>query len=85
MKASFTHGEAVATGIVKIARISEERGIAAKGLAERLRADFQACGLPVDLPCPESQLLDAIAQDKKSENGKVHFVLIQDIGKVVVE
>lgn len=85
LKASFTHGEAVAMGIVKIARISEERGIAAKGLAERLRADFQACGLPVDLPCPESQLYDAIAQDKKSENGKVHFVLIQDIGKVVVE
>lgn len=84
-KEGFSHGEAVATGIVKIARISEERGIAAKGLAERLRADFQACGLPVDLPCPESQLLDAIAQDKKSENGKVHFVLIQDIGKVVVE
>lgn len=85
LKASFTHGEAVATGIVKIARISEERGIAAKGLAERIRSDFQACGLPVDLPCPESQLYDAIAQDKKSENGKVHFVLIQDIGKVVVE
>ena len=81
----YSHGEAVAMGIVKIVRISEERGIAAKGLAERLRADFQACGLPVDLPCPESQLLDAIAQDKKSENGKVHFVLIQDIGKVVVE
>ena len=81
----YSHGEAVAMGIVKIARISEERGIAAKGLAERIRADFQACGLPVDLPCPESQLLDAIAQDKKSENGKVHFVLIQYIGKVVVE
>lgn len=84
-KEGFSHGEAVATGIVKIARISEERGIAAKGLAERIRSDFQACGLPVELPCPESQLLDAIAQDKKSENGKVHFVLIQDIGKVVVE
>ncbi|MCQ2118256.1 MAG: 3-dehydroquinate synthase [Bacteroidales bacterium] len=84
-KEDFSHGEAVATGIVKIARISEERGIAAKGLAERIRSDFQACGLPVDLPCPESQLYDAIAQDKKSENGKVHFVLIQDIGKVVVE
>lgn len=84
-KEDFSHGEAVATGIVKIARISEERGIAAKGLAERIRSDFQACGLPVDLPCPDSQLYDAIAQDKKSENGKVHFVLIQDIGKVVVE
>ncbi|MBQ0053240.1 MAG: 3-dehydroquinate synthase [Bacteroidales bacterium] len=85
LKASFTHGEAVATGIVKIARISEERGIATKGLAERFRADFQACGLPVDLPCPESLLAEAISQDKKLENGKVHFVLIQDIGKVVVE
>lgn len=85
LKASFTHGEAVATGIVKIARISEERGIAVKGLADRIRADFQACGLPVELPCPESLLAEAISQDKKSENGKVHFVLIQDIGKVVVE
>ncbi len=85
MNRKLTHGEVVAIGIVKIARISEERGIAPAGLAERIRRDFIACGLPVDLPCPEEQLTQAIEQDKKSENGKIHLVLIQDIGKVIVE
>lgn len=81
----LTHGEAVAAGTIKAAEISERLGIAKAGLAERLRADFRACGLPTELPCPEEELIPAVRKDKKAENGIIHFVLIEEIGKVTIK
>ena len=82
---SLSHGEAVAVGIIKAAELSERLGIADAGLAEKLRSDFMACGLPVELPCPESELEQALWKDKKAEKGIIHFVLIKKIGKVVIK
>lgn len=83
--APYSHGEAVAIGIIQAARISEELGIAAQGLAERLAEDFRACRLPVDLPCRAQLLEQAIWKDKKAEHGIIHFVLIEDIGTVIIK
>lgn len=78
----YTHGEAVAIGIICAARRSEAKGIAKAGLSGRLTADFKACGLPVELPCPEEELFSAMKKDKKNSGGTMNFVLIEDIGKV---
>lgn len=83
--ATYSHGEAVAIGIIQAARISEELGIAAQGLAERLVEDFRACRLPVELPCRAELLEQAIWKDKKAERGIIHFVLIKDIGTVIIK
>ncbi|MCR5276377.1 MAG: 3-dehydroquinate synthase [Bacteroidales bacterium] len=80
----LTHGEAVAIGIVQAAKLSEQKGYAKAGLAAKIANDFQACGLPTALPCAEEDLEDAIKKDKKSEGGKIHFVMIRKIGKVKV-
>lgn len=80
----LNHGEAVAIGIIKAARISEKLGIAPSGLEVRLRKDFSSCGLPTDFPCPESELFPALTKDKKAENGIIHFVAIKKIGKVTI-
>lgn len=80
----YSHGEAVAIGIICAARRSEEMGIAEKGLAARLKEDFEACGLPTELPCPEAELDAAMHKDKKAEGDKVRFVLPVRIGKVTV-
>lgn len=82
-KTPFTHGEAVAIGMIQAARRSEAEGLAKKGLADKLAGDFTSCGLPVDLPCLEEELFPAIQKDKKSDGSRVNFVLIEDIGKVV--
>ena len=82
--APFSHGEAVAIGIVQAAKLSESLAIAEKGLADRLKADIEACGLPTDLPCPVKDLLPAIQKDKKAEGGLVRFVLPVKVGRVVV-
>jgi len=81
----FTHGEAVAIGIVKAARISEERGIAQPGLAAGIADDFRLCGLPTELPCPEAELSPAINQDKKCADGHLHMILLSDIGAPVID
>lgn len=80
----ISHGHAVAIGMVMAARLSETEGIAPKGLAERIKADFQSVGLPVSCPWSEAELREVMATDKKAEGGKINFVLIEDIGKVLV-
>lgn len=94
---TYTHGEAVAIGIIAAARKAEELGIAeavpagAPRLSEKLAADFAVCGLPTELPCSEDELAAAIARDKKAEASKgsgsksVNYVLPVRIGKVVVK
>ena len=85
-RGKYTHGEAVAIGMVQAARISEKLGIAEEpGLADRIAADLKACGLPTELPCPVEELLSAILKDKKAEGGRINFVLPVKIGKVVVK
>ena len=81
----YTHGEAVAAGILMAAQISEERGIAREGLQEALAADFKLCGLPSQFPpVPQEKLLAAIAQDKKRQGGELRLVLMEKPGKALI-
>lgn len=84
IESPHNHGEAVAIGIVAAARISEERGICASGLADKIAADFSACGLPVSLPYPMEKLQEAIGKDKKNIGGQPRYVLIKSIGEVTI-
>lgn len=81
----LSHGEAVAIGMIMAAEESEERGIAKAGMADKLRADFKYCQLPVNPPCSKDDLAVAVRTDKKAESGKLNFVFIKDIGSVVVK
>ena len=81
----YTHGEAVAIGIIQAARKSEEMKLSSEGLADKLAADFKACGLPTELPCPEEDLQEAMRRDKKGDEEKINYVLIRKIGDVTVK
>lgn len=85
-KEQFTHGEAVAIGMVQAARFAEKIGIAEEpGLAAKIKKDLDDCGLPTELPCPAEELLPAILKDKKAYGSKIKLVLPCKIGKVVVK
>jgi 3-dehydroquinate synthetase len=84
-QAPLSHGEAVAVGIIKAAKISEALGVAKLGLSAKLAEDFKACHLPVDMPCPEEEIQEAMKKDKKAEGGAINFVLIKKIGKVTIQ
>ena len=79
----ITHGEAVAMGMILAARLSDRLGVSA-GLETRLTADFATVGLPTACPYPLAAFADAMDKDKKAEGDKVHFVLAERIGSVVI-
>ena len=77
----YLHGEAVAIGIVMAAEMAVREGLMTAEEAARIRADFQAVGLPVEPPVPEAELRAAMLQDKKRTGGTLRFVLPETIGK----
>lgn len=83
---AYTHGEAVAIGMVYAAVVAEEMEVSAPGLAKRHRDTLGSLGLPVR---PEGgapvfgTLLDAMLLDKKSR-GDLTMVLLEAEGRAVV-
>lgn len=83
---SYTHGEAVAIGMVFAALVAEALAEAEVGLAARHRSALKSLGLPVAplKPAPAfATLAGHIAQDKKSTGG-ITMVLLQKEGEPVV-
>ena len=79
-KGAIAHGEAVGMGIIIAARLSEGLGLAQKGLAAGLKADFEAVGLRTDCPYGIDELASAMKKDKK--DGR--FILLKGIGQPVI-
>jgi 3-dehydroquinate synthase len=78
------HGEAVALGMVFSARLSERRGLAPGGTAERLEALLRRAGLETEIGALAAQraaYLRAIAVDKKGADGAIGFVALREIGR----
>ncbi len=78
------HGEAVGIGIVMAAKVSEAMGLAEKGLADRIKADFERAGMETSCPFAPKDLVEAMKKDKKAEGEIIHFVLPSEIGKVMI-
>ncbi len=87
----FTHGEAVALGMVLASRLSERLHVAAPGLEATVTTTLQALGLPHipdhsvahDLPTL-ADLIDAARGDKKALGATVRFVLLEELGRPTV-
>ena len=84
----WTHGEAVAVGMVWAARLSERLGVASPGLERAVSVTLRALGLPAD---PEAadlprlpDLIEAAKGDKKGDASEVRFVLLAAIGQPVL-
>jgi 3-dehydroquinate synthase len=84
------HGEGVAIGMVLAFRFSEELGLCAKGLADRVGAHLAAVGLPVritGIPGGQAEaghLVRLMEQDKKVRDGKLTFILVRGVGEAFV-
>jgi 3-dehydroquinate synthase len=77
----WTHGEAVALGLVAEAHLAEGLGLAAPATTRRQEAVLAAVGLPVRArDVDASAVLEAITRDKKARDGRVPFVLTPAIG-----
>jgi len=83
---SISHGEAVAMGIVASSHLSVQLGYCPEELLERIQAVLRSAGLPTRIPADlaPDQLLLAMGSDKKKKAGKLHYVLLKNIGDVFV-
>jgi 3-dehydroquinate synthase len=78
----WTHGEAVALGIVAEARLAERLGLATRGTVEQQEQLIAAVGLPTHEEGVDVEaVLAAIGRDKKARDGRVPFVLAPAIGQ----
>jgi 3-dehydroquinate synthetase len=78
------HGEAVAIGMVREARLAERLGIAAAGLSETIADTLMGLGLPVNVPpdLDPTNIIRTMRYDKKMNSGIVRFALPAAIGEV---
>ncbi|TCB56509.1 3-dehydroquinate synthase [Acinetobacter terrestris] len=81
----WLHGEAVATGMVMAADLSQRMGwISAEDL-ERTKKIIQRAHLPVKCPAiPLDEFLAYMAHDKKVLNGQLRLVLMKSLGQAVI-
>jgi 3-dehydroquinate synthase len=78
------HGEAVAWGMVAAARIAAMAGKIDDQVAARISGATLGLGRLPRLEVRGSSIMQRLQSDKKTRNGKVHFVLPTEIGKVEV-
>ncbi|MBT4006585.1 MAG: 3-dehydroquinate synthase [Rhodospirillales bacterium] len=84
---ALLHGEAVGIGMILAFELSEALNLCPAGAATRLKAHFDAVGLPIT---PKGRgfdtdtLLAHMHHDKKVVKGQITFILAHDIGKAVI-
>ena len=83
---TWLHGEAVAAGMSMAAHLSVKTTGLRESDALRVNTLLERAGLPVSLPdtIRRDQLRELMAMDKKTRHGRLHLVLLQEIGKAVV-
>lgn len=80
----FTHGEAVAVGMVAAAWMSVESGLCGADVLERLEALIERSGLPTRAGGLDvDRVLKFMSHDKKFTTGENKFILLTDIGQWV--
>jgi shikimate kinase/3-dehydroquinate synthase len=81
----FLHGEAVAIGMMAAAKLSQRLGLLPQNVVQRQQSLLEKFNLPVN--CSGVSLDDALAAmelDKKVRNKAIQWVLLEDIGKVII-
>lgn len=82
----ISHGEAVAMGLILAARLSDRvfRGDMdfPTAMEGSMAIDLCDCGLYPESPFSIDEMAEHMLKDKKAEGGKIHFVLLNEIGDV---
>lgn len=81
----WLHGEAVATGMVMAADLSQRMGWISAEDVERTKNIISRANLPIVCPqIPLDQFLAYMAHDKKVLNGQLRLVLMKQLGQAII-
>lgn len=79
------HGEAVAIGIALAFRFSVVRGLCSERDAGRITRHLAGVGLPTETDLDPAKLIAHMRSDKKSQDGRIAFILARGVGKCCVQ
>ena len=78
------HGEAVAIGIVKAARLSRNLGLIDDALVAEIKTIFWKIGLPTDIAVDAERCYAAMATDKKWKAGQSRLIVLKGLGEAAI-
>ena len=79
---NWTHGDAVAVGMVLAARLSERMSLITSENVKDIENILKASHLPISLPNMDpDELLAAMKSDKKVKDRNIQLVLLKNIGE----
>ncbi len=82
---TFTHGEAVAIGMVYAAKLSQLMGRCSEDVTHRITGLIENFGLPTQLPDLKAEdMIQSMYLDKKTAHKKIRFILVKDIGSIEI-
>jgi 3-dehydroquinate synthase len=79
------HGAAVSMGMTIASALSVKKGRLTTREDRRLRELLQRLKLPTSMTCTPQHILDAVVKDKKRAGDRIHFILLDKVGRAVVE
>ncbi len=82
---TYTHGMAVAAGMVMATQWGEARGITECGTRHRIEEILKKYSLPIDAGLEREELRSAVCVDKKGSGDKINLILLEKIGKAVIK
>lgn len=81
----ISHGAAVSAGMVAAAEFSNSKGLLDTTETKRLVALLERLKLPVNLNYNREAVFNALKKDKKRDRSQLHFVLLEELGKAVIQ
>ena len=79
----WTHGEAVAAGMVCAAHLGEQLGITPPGTESQIRGLLERFDLPAAIPCPWETMVEAVGLDKKRTGDSIRLIVLEELGRAV--
>lgn len=81
----YTHGEAVGIGLYGAVLLSHYLGMVESTIVEQTKMILNKFELPLQAEqCKVEELFEILGRDKKAVNGKVKWILLDEIGKVII-
>ena len=82
---TYPHGQAVAAGMCKIAAMQHQAGTLPEADAKRLTRLIASYDLPTEISCSGADYRAAISKDKKGRGEDITLVLLEGLGKGVLQ
>ena len=80
---TWTHGQAVAAGMVLAAKLGTRLGLTPPELAGQIERAVTALGLPAAIECSHEEYVAAIGLDKKGAGDDISLIVLEEMGKAV--